>query len=74
DIANQLAENSNKTLYILAIISAVFLPLGFLTGLMGINIGGMPGVENGYAFWIFCGVMIVLLKIEIAIFRLLKWL
>ena len=72
DIANQLAESTNKTLYALAIISAIFLPLGFLTGLLGINIGGMPGTENPYAFWIFCGVMLVLLVFELMLFRKLK--
>lgn len=74
DIANQIAEASNKTLYVLAIISAIFLPLAFLTGLLGINIGGMPGVENDNAFWIFCGVMVILLAIELVIFKRLKWL
>ncbi|MDA8587167.1 zinc transporter ZntB [Rhodobacteraceae bacterium] len=74
DIANQLSEASNKTLYVLAIISAIFLPLAFLTGLLGINIGGMPGVDNSFAFWIFCGFMVICLAIELVIFRKLKWL
>jgi len=74
DIANQLAEATNKTLYILAIVSGVFLPLAFLTGLLGINVGGMPGVENDNAFWIFCGVMTALLGLELLIFKRLKWL
>lgn len=74
DIVNQLAEASNKTLYVLAIISAIFLPLAFLTGLLGINIGGMPGVEDENAFWVFCGVMGVLLIVELTLFRRLKWL
>ncbi len=56
DIANQLAEAANRTLYVLAIISGIFLPLAFLTGLLGINIGGMPGVESASAFWIFCAI------------------
>lgn len=74
DIANQLSEASNKTLYVLAIISAIFLPLAFLTGLLGINIGGMPGVDNGSAFWIFCAIMVACLGLELYIFRKLKWL
>lgn len=74
DIANQLAESTNRTLYVLAIISAIFLPLAFLTGLLGINIGGMPGVDNPYAFWVFCVVMVVLLVGELILFRWLKWL
>lgn len=74
DIANQLAESTNRTLYVLAIISAIFLPLAFLTGLLGINIGGMPGVDNPSAFWIFCGTMLVVLLFELILFRRLKWL
>ncbi|WP_407649163.1 CorA family divalent cation transporter [Devosia algicola] len=70
----RLAESSNKTLYVLAIISAIFLPLAFLTGLLGVNVGGMPGVDNQNAFWIFCGIMVALLGLELFIFRLLKWL
>ncbi|MCK0152607.1 zinc transporter ZntB [Alcanivorax sp. S6407] len=50
-------EAINDRMYLLAIISALFLPLGFLTGLFGINVGGLPGVENEQAFWWFCGVM-----------------
>lgn len=73
DITNQIAESANKTLYVLAVISAVFLPLGLLTGLLGINIGGMPGVDSPYAFWIFCGFMLVLLAFELILLRRLKW-
>lgn len=74
DIANQLAEATNKTLYALAVLSGIFLPLAFLTGLLGINIGGMPGVDDDKAFGVFCGLLAGLTLIEIAIFRRLKWL
>lgn len=47
-------ERMNRTMYTLAIVAGVFLPLGFITGLLGINVGGMPGVENGAAFWVVC--------------------
>ncbi|WP_083098391.1 CorA family divalent cation transporter [Pseudophaeobacter leonis] len=58
DVASQLAESTNRTLYALAVISAIFLPLAFLTGLLGINIGGMPGVESSSAFWVFCALLL----------------
>ncbi len=74
DIANQLSESANRTLYVLAIISAIFLPLAFLTGLLGINVGGMPGVDSDSAFWIFCGTIVVLLIFELILFKRLKWL
>ncbi len=53
-------EAINDRMYLLAIISALFLPLGFLTGLFGINVGGLPGVDNPEAFWWFAGSLVVI--------------
>ena len=74
DIANTLSESTNRTLYVLSIISAIFLPLGFLTGLLGINVGGMPGMDNPYAFWISAVLMVGIVALEIIILKRLKWL
>lgn len=68
------AEVMNRNTYLLSIIAGVFLPLGFLTGLFGINIGGMPGVENQSAFYWFCGVLTGIGLFEIYLFRRLKFL
>ncbi|MFS4439653.1 zinc transporter ZntB [Paracoccaceae bacterium GXU_MW_L88] len=68
-----MTEKLNRNLYVLSIISAVFLPLGFLTGLFGINIGGMPGVNDDNAFWLFSGSLVILMVAIFAIFRRLKW-
>ncbi|MAM33769.1 MAG: hypothetical protein CMH28_01700 [Micavibrio sp.] len=68
-----LSDQLNKNLYILSVIAAIFLPLGFLTGLFGINIGGMPGVENDLAFWIFCGFLTAVTLIQIIIFKIMRW-
>lgn len=74
DIANQLSESANRTLYLLSIVSAVFLPLGFVTGLLGINVGGMPGTDNPAAFWIACAAMLLIAIGEVVLFRKLRWL
>lgn len=50
ELSNRLAEQMNATMYRLSIITAIFLPLGLLTGLLGINVGGMPGTESPRAF------------------------
>ena len=73
EITNQLAETMNRTMYALSIVASVFLPLGFITGLLGINVGGMPGVESAYAFWITCGLLIILVIGEVYLFKKLKW-
>ncbi len=73
ELVNSLSDKLNRNLYVLSVITAIFLPLGFLTGLFGINIGGMPGVENGMAFAFFSSGLVVIVIIQIILFRLFKW-
>nr|WP_321361087.1 zinc transporter ZntB [uncultured Hyphomonas sp.] len=44
-------EETNQRLFVLAILSAVFLPISFVTGLFGVNLGGIPGSSNPVAFF-----------------------
>ena len=74
DLNNRAAAKMNQTMYMLSIVAAIFLPLGFITGLLGINVGGMPGVNSSYAFWITVGMLVTLLGLQFWIFRKLKWL
>lgn len=73
ELSNALADRMNRNMYLLSVVGAIFLPLGFLTGLMGINIGGMPGVDADAAFWIFSGLLVLFVLVELALFRYLKW-
>ncbi len=74
EITNLLSERMNRIVYILTIISAIMLPLGLLTGLLGINVGGIPGADNPVAFWLVCGGLGLLAGIEGFIFYRLRWL
>ncbi|MFT4823771.1 MAG: zinc transporter [Halioglobus sp.] len=73
EIANILSDRLNKNMYVLSVIAAIFLPLGFLTGLLGINVGGIPGAGNEYAFWLFCGILGTLVALQVVVFKRLKW-
>ncbi len=73
ELAGRLAEQMNKTMYVLALVAAVFLPLGLLTGLLGINVGGIPGAEDPLAFFLVCLLLIFLAGLQIWMFRRLKW-
>ncbi|MEC9432076.1 MAG: CorA family divalent cation transporter [Pseudomonadota bacterium] len=46
-LAGRAAERMNRAMYALSVVTALFLPLGFLTGLMGVNLAGNAG--NGGA-------------------------
>lgn len=69
----QLAQEQNTRMYVLSVVAAIFLPLGFLTGLLGMNVGGLPGVENPKGFFWSAGIMIASGIGLIAFFRWKKW-
>lgn len=68
-----VAHEQNARMLVLSIVAAVFLPLSFLTGLMGMNVAGLPGMENPWAFWILVGLMLVSAGIILVLFRIKKW-
>lgn len=74
EFSKMTSDRLNGTMYRLSIISAIFLPLGFLTGLFGVNIGGVPGTAFPYAFSIFCGILICIVIAQIVLIWRLKWL
>jgi len=50
ELSSCLAERLNKNTYLLSIIAAIFMPLSLLTGLLGINVGGIPGEKWPWSF------------------------
>jgi zinc transporter len=74
ELASRLSEQINKRMYMLSIVAAVFLPLGFLTGLLGINVGGIPGAENPFGFEWVIGLLVVIIILQIWIFKRRRWL
>jgi zinc transporter len=73
ELNNTLAEQMNKRMFVLSVVTAIFLPLGFLTGLLGINIGGIPGADNNNAFAIFILILVVVVAGQIWLFKNKKW-
>ena len=59
-IMDARAEVMNRQMLLLSVVAAIFLPLGLITGLLGINVGGMPGAEDPRAFWIVTGGLVAL--------------
>ena len=71
--ARSLASSEHAT-YMLTIVAGIFLPLSFLTGLLGINVGGMPGMDDPGAFWAVVALCLFLFVALIVTFRRLRWL
>jgi len=45
------AEHMNQQALVLAIVALIFLPLTFITGLLGMNVAGIPWAHEPWAFW-----------------------
>ena len=73
EVANILTERLNRNAYIFSLIAAIFLPLSFLTGLLGINVPGIPGADDPEAFLVFCGILLAVVVTQIAVFKKLRW-
>lgn len=67
------SEALNQRLYFLSLITTIFLPLGFLTGLLGVNLGGIPGSQNQWAFYIFCSLLFGVVILQLILFYRRKW-
>jgi len=74
ELMNELAQLQNTRMYVLSVVAAIFLPLTFVTGLLGMNVGGLPGLESPRGFLIALIVMIATSAVMLVYFRFRKWL
>jgi magnesium transporter len=62
-----------KRLRFLTIVSAITLPLGLIAGLLGMNVGGLPGTLVPYGFTIVIAVMFIIAVGELWYFKRKGW-
>lgn len=70
EIVSQNGDRLNQRVYTLTVIAAIFLPLSVLTGLLGMNVGGIPLLEHPSGFWI---VLAGLTAAAVAVIGILRW-
>jgi zinc transporter len=73
ELQSKIGEATSQRLYVLSVITAVFLPLGFVCSLLGVNVGGVPLQHDDWAFWVLCGVFVVVVAVQIWFFRRRGW-
>ena len=73
ELSNRVREQTQENMYMLSVLAAIFVPLTFITGLFGMNVGGIPLAqsENGLLFMsaglLFLGILLAI------ILKKLKW-
>jgi zinc transporter len=68
-----MAEAMNQRTYIMSLFAMVFLPLSFFTGLLGVNLGGIPGNASPWGFLFFCFLLISIAVGILLWLKLRKW-
>lgn len=72
-ITTRMSNEQSQRLYVLSIVAAIFLPLSFITGLLGMNVAGLPGLDYGPAFWIAVSFMAAIAAGLLGYFRFKRW-
>jgi zinc transporter len=57
EIAAQVNEENNRSLYVLTIVTVLALPINIIAGLLGMNVGGVPLAQHEFGFWIVVGIV-----------------
>ena len=74
ELLSDMAQQQNTRMYVLSVIAAIFLPLTFITGMLGMNVGGLPGVDSQMGFAWSAVIMVVAALALAVFFRWKKWL
>jgi zinc transporter len=73
-LTDMRAEQLDQRSLIISIVALVFLPLTFLTGLLGMNVKGIPYAEEPWAFWAVVAVCVSIAVPIILYFSRKHWL
>jgi magnesium transporter len=67
------SDQVERRLRLLTIVSAITLPLGLVAGLLGMNVGGLPGTSVWFGFLLVVVLMLVIALLEYWYFRSKGW-
>lgn len=73
ELMTRVAHEQNARMYLLSVVAAIFLPLTFVTGLLGMNVDGLPGTHSPFGFAISAAIMLLLGVGLVGYFRWRKW-
>jgi len=73
ELFNRISQEQNARTYVLSIVAAIFLPITFISGVFGMNVAGLPGLEDINSFWIVSGVMLAISVAILIGLRMKRW-
>lgn len=70
---SKISTEQNKVMQLLTIVTTIFMPLTLIAGWYGMNFKMMPELELRYGYLFICILALVIVIIEIVIFKRKKW-
>ena len=69
-ITDLRAEQTDQRALYISVVAFIFLPLTFVTGLLGMNVEGIPYAHTHWAFW---GVVLFCVAVGVAVLGWFRW-
>lgn len=57
EISAHTTEQTNRSVFLLTMVTVLALPINIVAGLLGMNVGGIPLAENPHGFWIIAAIV-----------------
>jgi magnesium transporter len=70
---SRLAHRQNAVLQRLTVISVLGLPLALISGMLGMNVGGIPLRDNPQGIWIMAALFALVAAVLALVFKRLDW-
>lgn len=74
ELQSKMSISMNKIIYMISIVTVIFMPLGLITSLLGINVDGIPYATKPYAFSVVCLILLIISAFLITILKKVRWL
>ena len=69
EIAGRLGEATNRNLFLLSIVTTTLLPITLITGIFGMNVGGLPWLNSGSGFSWVMGIIVAAILVTLGVLR-----
>ena len=69
EIASNLNEATNRNLFVISVATTIMLPVSLVTGIWGMNVGGIPWVGDPQGFTRICVMMVAIVSAVLLLLR-----